>query len=123
MLGLEYASGKLNICELIDARTAAEKAAGSKPKEKLGVIGWTYYGDRNISYSRVYQALGADRRIDRIIRVPVDVLVEPGNYVIIGGTQYRVDIATAVIVKSNYRATELTLIKVEDRYDLVTEQN
>lgn len=120
MLGLEFSSGKLEIYELVDVRTAAEAAAGSKPKQKLAYVGWTYFGDRTASLSRIYEALGADERFDRLVRIPVDVNISVGQYVVIGAEQYRVNIVNAVVVKSNYRAQELTLVRLEDRYDLDT---
>ena len=123
MLGLEFSSGKLEIYELVDVRTAGEKAAGSKPKQKLAYVGWTYFGDRTASFSRIYEALGADERFDRLVRIPFDVEIHVGQYVAIGGEQYRVNIVNAVVVKSNYRAQELTLVRLEDRYDLDTVQN
>ena len=123
MLGLEFSSGKLEIYELVDVRTAAERAAGSKPKQKLAYEGWTYFGDRTASFTRIYEALGADERFDRLVRIPFDVAIHAGQYVAIGGEQYRVNIVNAVVVKSNYRAQELTLVRLEDRYDLDTVQN
>lgn len=120
MLGLEFSSGKLEYYERVDIRTAAEIAAGSKPKEALALDGWTYYGDRMASFTRVYEALGADQRFDRIVRVPEDTPVSPGMYVIINGQQFRIQLTSAVIVKSSIRAMELTLVKLEERYDLVT---
>lgn len=123
MLGLEFSSGKLEIYELEDVRTAAEIAAGSKPKQKLAYVGWTYFGDRTASLTRIYEALGADERFDRLVRIPVDVNIHVGQYVAIGNVQYRVNILNLVVVKSNYRAQELTLVRLEDRYDLDTVQN
>ena len=122
MLGLEFSSGKLEYYTLEDVRTAAEIAAGSIPKMALVLEGWTYYGDRNMSFTRIYEALGADQRFDRIVRVPEDSPIYSGMYVIINGQQFRVTMASMVVVKSSYRAVELTLVKLEDRYDLATVQ-
>ena len=120
MLGLEFASGRLNIYDLTDDRTEEEKAAGGKPRQRLLFRSWTYYGDRTASYTRVYEARGADARFDRVVRIPAGVNIMAGDYVILeDGNQYRVDICSAVMVATNFRAIELTLVKLENRYDLI----
>lgn len=117
MLGLEFATGALNLYELGTSQTLQ----GGMPKEVLTYEGWTYYGERTVSYTRLYEARGADCRIDKVVRIPDRVPVKVGMYVILeDGEQYRIDALSPVIVASNVRATELTLIRVEDRYDIAT---
>ena len=119
MIGLEFASGKLNIYNL----TTALVHTGGMPTETLSYVSWCYYGDRTISYTRLYEARGADAPCDRVIRVPYDVEVSVGQYVIPeDGEQYRIDTVAPVIVATNYRAKELTLARLEDRYDVSTGQ-
>lgn len=92
------------------------------PKEQLTpTVNNVFYGDRMISYSRMYEARGADSQLDRLIRVPEGVPVAPDDYVLIGNDQYRVDAVTDVIVKRSTRARELSLVKLEDYYDVATE--
>ena len=115
MLGLEFATGALNLYELGTTQTIQ----GGMPKEQLVYGGWTYYGERTVSYSRLYEARGADCKVDKVVRIPDRVPVQVGMYVILeDGEQYRIDAVSPVIVASNVRATELTLVKVEDRYDI-----
>lgn len=117
MLGLEFATGALNLYELGTSQTLQ----GGMPKEVLTYLGWTYYGERTVSYSRLYEARGADCKVDKVVRIPDRVTVNVGWYVILeDGEQYRIDALSPVIVASSVRATELTLIKVEDRYDIAT---
>ena len=118
MMGLEFATGALNLYEL----GVTQAYTGGMPKEVLTYLGWTYYGERTVSYSRLYEARGADCKVDKVIRIPDRVTVKTGNYVVLeDGEQYRIDAFSPVIVASNVRATELTLVKVEDRYDIATD--
>lgn len=119
MLGLEFATGALDLYEL----GTTQLIQGGMPKEVLVRLGWTYYGERTVSYSRLYEARGADCRVDKVVRIPDRVTVKTGWYVILeDGEQYRIDAVSPVIVASNVRATELTLVKLEDRYDIAAEQ-
>lgn len=91
------------------------------PVERLTPrISNVYYGDRTVSYSRLYEARGVDSQIDRLIRVPDGVSVVPDDYVVIGSDQYRVDAVSDVIVARSTRAVELSLIRLEDYLDVAT---
>lgn len=117
MLALEFASGKLNLYNLV----TTQLTTGGMPKQTLSYVGWTYYGDKTISFSRRYEARGADAPCDRVVRVPIDVNVEVGMYVILEDSQqYRIDALSPIIVATNYRATELTLARVEALYDVAS---
>lgn len=117
MLGIEFATGALTLYEL----GTTQPIHGGMPKEVLISIGWTYYGERTVSHTRLYEAFGADRKIDKVVRIPDRVMAKVGWYVILeDGNQYRIDAVSPVIVATNIRATELTLIRVEDRYDIDT---
>lgn len=92
---------------------------GGMPTEVLNDVGSAYYGDRTISYNRLYQARGADCQIDRLVRVPFDTEIMPEQYVIFeDDSQFRVDAVTDVIVKVSTRAKELTLIRNEELLDV-----
>lgn len=115
MLALEFSTGKLNLYNL---RTT-QKHSGGMPKEILSFTAWTYYGEKTVSYTRLYEARGADSPCDKVIRIPEDVAAKVDQYVILeDGEQYRVDAVSPVIVASNVRAKELTLARLEDRYDV-----
>lgn len=111
-----FDSGICTICNKTEA-----SVAGLMPHEVL--IPRTenvYFGTRSISYTRLYEARGADSQIDKLIRVPEDVSVGPDDYIIIGSDQYRVDAVADVIVRRSTRARELSLVRLEDYLDVVT---
>ena len=118
MLANEFSTGRLNLYSLATRQTYA----GGMPKEVLSFEDWTYYGVQTASYTRIYEAEGADTRCDMVIRVPADFGAKRGQYVILeDDEQYRIDIARPIVVGSYIRALELTLIRLEDRYDIATE--
>ena len=88
---------------------------GAMPTEILSVYGRAYYGERSVSYSRFYEARGANSQVDMVVRVPFDTNVEPDSYVILeNGRQLRVDVVTPVIVRRDIRAQELTLVNIDE---------
>lgn len=102
---------------LILARLETVAVDGGMPTETLVQTGSAFYGNRTITASRLYEAQGADRSIDRLIRVPFDTVID--DYVIFeDGEQYRVDIVSDVFVKRDLRAKEVTLVKLEDNYNV-----
>lgn len=111
-----FDSGICTICDKTET-----SVAGLMPTERLvPKVENVYFGTRMISYNRMYEARGADSQIDKLIRVPEDVSVEPDDYIIIGSDQYRVDAVADVIVRRSTRARELSLIRLEDYLDVVT---
>ena len=100
------------------AKLALVSEDGQTPVETLRVQTTCYFGDRNVSYNRLYAARGANSQADRLIRVPFNIAVSPDDYAIIGNDQFRVDVVTDVIVKSSTRAKELTLVKLEENYNV-----
>lgn len=109
-----FDSGLCTICNKTETSNN-----GLMPVETLTpVVENVYYGDRTISYTRIYEARGADSQIDRLIRIPEDVPVFSDYYVLIGDEQFRVDAVSDVIVARSTRAKELSLIKLEDLYNV-----
>lgn len=109
-----FDSGICTICDKTEA-----SIGGLMPQELLvPKLNNVYFGTRSISYSRMYEARGADSQIDKLIRVPEDVAVAPDDYIIIGTDQFRVDAVNDVIVRRSTRARELSLIKLEDLYNV-----
>ena len=110
-----FDSGLLRVCEL--SQVAVN---GGMPVETLTETAKAFYGNRTVSAARMYQAFGADRQIDKLVRVPFDTEVQPENYVVFeNGEQFRVDAVNEVIVRRDLRALELTLIKLEGNYNVV----
>lgn len=111
-----FDSGICTICTKTETSTN-----GLMPVEALTpVVSNLFYGDRTISYTRLYEARGANSQIDRLIRIPADVSVMPDSYIIIGTDQYRIDAISDVIIERSKRAKELSLIKLEDLYNVTT---
>lgn len=106
--------GILTICTLTNTGTS-----GFMPVEKLVVYTTAYYEKRTVGVTRLYAALGADHRIDMLVRVKNTVLddVAAALYVVMpNGNQYRVDAMQEVV---GAEAWDLTLVRLEDLYDVV----
>lgn len=109
-----FDSGLLFICELSHVTEN-----GGMPIEVLTEKRKAYFGDRSISVNRMYQAYGADKQIDRLVRVPFDTEVQPNDYVVFeNGEQFRIDDKNDVFVRRDLRAVELTLIKLGENYNV-----
>ena len=87
------------------------------PREALVEKAGAFFSYREIGVTRLYAALGANRQIDLLVRAWVTSLDETWKYVVIDGQQFRIDAAQPV-----GDAVDLTLIRLEDFYDLVAEQ-
>lgn len=90
---------------------------GYMPVEKLSKIRDYYYDKRTVGVTRMYAAFGADRRIDALVRIHgvQKSEVMDGLYVIIEGVQYRIDAHKDIVGTDD---VDLTLVRLEDYYDL-----
>lgn len=104
--------GLLTICSLQNTALA-----GYKPEEKLVVIDTAYYEERVAGITRIYQASGADRRFDLLVRCFNTQVPKEGLYVVIDKDQYRIDLCQKIIGRD---AVDLTLVKVENYYDVIS---
>lgn len=86
------------------------------PSQKLVEQATAFFSYRTIGVTRIYAALGANHQIDLLVRCWNTELEPDWNYVIIDDIQYRIDIAQPVD-----DAVDLTLIRLEEFYDLVAE--
>lgn len=96
-------------------------AAGAMPVDRL-VQKYSedvYYSDRVIGFSRQYAAMGADQFISKLVRI-WDMPVEAGEYAVIDGVQYRIDMVQRLKDEDGLKVVDLTLSKLEDRYDCIT---
>lgn len=91
-------------------------SSGSMPVEKLVELESAYYEQRRAGITRIYQALGADRRFDMIVRCFNTFVPREGLYVVIDSEQFQIDICQKIIGQD---AVDLTLVKLEDYYDVV----
>ena len=105
--------GLLKICSLEDTA-----AAGHMPAEKLVEIESAYYEQRRAGITRIYAAMGADRRFDLIVRCFNTAVPREGLYVVIDADQFRIDICQKIIGQD---AIDLTLVKLESYYDVKPE--
>lgn len=97
-------------------------AAGAMPVDQL-VLKYpedVYYSDRVVGYNRQYAAMGADQFISKLVRI-WEMPVEVGEYVIIDGTQYRIDQVQMLKDEDGLKVCDLTLAKLEERYDCITD--
>lgn len=92
---------------------------GMMPCEKLVSVGTAYYSERTVGVTRMYAARGANSRIDALVRCWNTEIPRNGKFVILeDGEQYRIDGAQKIV---NIGAVDLTLIRLEDLYDVLTE--
>lgn len=110
--------GILQICKLENVATA-----GFMPVEKLVVIEEAYYRKRTVGYNRLYAAMGANQEISMLVRcfnTEVPSYTQQ-LYVIFpddSDIQFRVS-AIQEIVEDG--AIDLTLTRLEENYDCLTE--
>lgn len=92
---------------------------GLKPSMKLVEVAKAYYSERAVGVNRMYAALGANHRIDSLLRC-YNIEIEDSWIVIPDdGKQYQIDAMQKIIGKD---AIDLTLVRVEKLYDIYTEQ-
>ena len=97
--------------------------AGRMPVEKLVSVGTAYYGRRTVGVTRLYAARGANASVDVLARCYNTPTVPKGTkramFVILeDGCQYRID---AVQEQPDLDAVDLTLVRLEDFYDVADE--
>ena len=95
---------------------------GAMPVSKL-VLKYSqdiFYADRVVGYGRQYAAMGVDQLISKLVRI-WDYPIEIGDYVVIDNVQYRVDNAQPLRDEDGLKVRDLTLSKLEERYDCITE--
>ena len=79
-----------------------------------------FYADRVVGFSRQYAAMGVDQVISKLVRI-WDMPIEIGDYVVIDDVQYRVDNAQPLKDEDGLKVRDLTLSKLEDRYDCIAD--
>lgn len=131
-----FDSGTLFVCNLTD-----ERVNGDAPKQVLSKLNKFWFERRTIGIKRQYLAKGVNEQIDLLVRIKGTQNISIGQYVVLGnGDQYRIDnvstgheeneytrmvnqkyYKTARIVGLDY--TELTLSKLENYYDVATDED
>lgn len=110
-------SGFVAICALVNVRKN-----GEMPKDLLVKKSVCPFGERTIGMSRYYSAKSANQSIDSVIRIHCDRTIRSGMYAIIGFEQFRIDLVQH-IEDDGEKMTDLTLVRLEDRYDVLTNKN
>ena len=98
-------------------------APGEMPREMLveTIPEDLYYSDRVIGVTRLYAAKGANQQISKLVRI-WDVPVEIGNYAVLDGQdQYRIDVIQPAKDDEGLKVVDLTLVREENHYDVLTE--
>ena len=90
---------------------------GLKAQYKLVEVTSAYYQELRVGVQRVYSALGANRKIDALVRC-FNTKATTEQVVILDGKQFTVDITQKVIGKD---AVDLTLVRMEKDYEIYTE--
>lgn len=91
---------------------------GLKPVMQLVEQTTAYYEERQVGVTRMYAALGANRRIDALLRCFNTDIVEGMVVIPNDDYQYQVDSIQKVIGKD---AIDITLVRVEKLYEIYTE--
>lgn len=112
-----FDSGTLYLCEL---NNMADD--GDMPSEKLTRVARHWYQERMIGMSRQYLAKGVNEQIDMLVRIHHDRTAKIGMYVVLGnGDQFRITNITMIVGDDGLRYTDLTLMRLEDFYDVADE--
>lgn len=94
---------------------------GLMPVFQLVQIAEEYYGERVVGVTRQYAAAGADKRIDKLVRIWRNDEALPNRYAVLeDGNQYRIDFAQELLDEDGLEVTDLTLVKLEENYDIST---
>ena len=94
---------------------------GQMPTEKLVAVGTAYYAEKTIGYNRIYAARGANEQIDMVVRCYNTEVPYSAKYVILeDGVQYQISVKQKIVDED---AVDLTLVRVEEYYDVITEQS
>lgn len=124
-------AGIVTICQLVNTAEA-----GDMPKDMLqpltddddNVLTWQFE-ERIIGFGRQYQAKGVTERVDMLIRIwrcPVRI----GMYAVLtdydgqeneDGDQYRIDNVQNTYDDNGLKVTDLTLYRMDELYEISTE--
>lgn len=89
---------------------------GDFPKEELVPVGTAFYAERTVGYNRIYAAMGANEKIDILVRCFNTDIPYSAKYVILeDGEQYQISVKQKIVDED---ATDLTLSRLEDYYDV-----
>lgn len=94
-------------------------STGDVPVEKLESLGTAFYAERTVGYNRIYAARGANQEIDMVVRCYNTDVPYSAKYVVLeDGNQYQISVKQKIVDED---ATDLTLVRVENYYDVASE--
>ena len=94
-------------------------AMGDMPVEKLEALGTAFYAEKTVGYNRIYAAKGANQEIDMVVRCYNTDVPYSAKYVILEDkNQYQITVKQKIVDED---ATDLTLVRLEEYYDVVGE--
>lgn len=98
--------------------------------EDENVLTWGFE-NRIVGYNRQYQAKGVMERVDMLVRIWECPEVRIGMYAVLtdyngqeneGGDQYRIDNVQHLTDADGLRVTDLTLYRMDELYEVLTEE-
>ena len=103
--------GILTLYDLVTTSTS-----GDMPIEKLSSVGTAYYAEKTVGYNRIYAARGANQEIDTVVRCYNTDVPYSAKYVVLeDSNQYQISVKQKIVDED---ATDLTLVRLEDYYDV-----
>ena len=107
-------AGILKLYNLVCTTTS-----GDAPVEKLQEVGSAFYAEKTVGYNRIYAAKGANESIDKVVRCYNTDVPYSAKYVVLeDGNQYQISVKQKIVDED---ATDLTLVRMEDYYDVDSE--
>jgi hypothetical protein len=92
---------------------------GDMPVEQLVSVGTAFYAERTVGYNRIYAAKGANQEIDMVVRCYNTDVPYSAHYVKLeDGNQYQISVKQKIVDED---ATDLTLVRLENYYDVVSD--
>ena len=107
-------AGILKLYNLVCTTTS-----GDAPVEKLQEVGSAFYAEKTVGYNRIYAARGANESIDAVVRCYNTEVPHSAKYAVLeDGNQYQITVKQKIVDED---ATDLTLVRLEDYYDVAGE--
>ncbi len=108
-----FDSGLLTLYDLHDI---SDK--GEMPKMALIEVTKAYYSNRTVGYNRLYAAMGANCKVDKIVRIWHESRARTEQIVgFENGEQYKVTAVQHLKDDNNLSVTDLTLERIEELYE------
>lgn len=111
---MTYDDGVVLICDLKNVAIPP-----AMPVQRLAAKSQHFYAERTVGYNRQYAAMGVNEYVDMLIRVWMDRSIHVGQYAVLeDGRQYRIANIAQIVDEDGLRATEITLRRMDDLYDV-----